>query len=287
MIYGVKSHEKYVYHYTRAETAREHILKSRTLRLSTLADTNDPRESKAWEFDLWTSGKHDLGCYQMDKCSVWLSTALKSTARLACFSRDRGPLSGDHMQDILNRGLARTRMWAQYADKHKGVCLVFDKALLIQAVSEHLAPRLCFVGDVAYKDHYVVRKLERHEFMIDVDELESLGTEQYVHAHVQRHHDQLFFEKLEDWRDEVEWRILALGIDEGPLYLPIEQALVGVIHGASIDPVLSDELIVMTEGQQIEHMGLKWKNSCPWYEIGETRWSASDRALLKWKPTTR
>lgn len=284
MIYGVKAHDKYVYHYSRADTARDYILKSRTLRLSTLADTNDPRESKVWEFNLWTSGKHDLGRYKMSECSAWFSKALKSTARLACFSRDREPLSGDHTRDILNRGLARSRMWAQYADRHKGVCLVFNRDLLIQAVGAHLAPRVCLVGNVAYKDHYVVRNAAPHEFMIDVDALEAIGPQRYVVAHLQRYHDELFFEKLQDWRDEVEWRLLALGVDEGPLYLPIEDSLVGVLHGASIDPAVSDELIAMTDSRRIEHMGLNWKNSCPWYDIGNARWSASDRALLKWKP---
>jgi hypothetical protein len=68
------------------------------------------------------------------------------------------------------------------------------------------------------------------------------------------------------------------------LLLPIERVLVGVIHGASIDPYISDALIAQTQERSIEHMGLVWRNSSPWYGIGETRWSASDRALLGWKP---
>lgn len=287
MIYGLNSHDKYIYHYTKAETARDYILKSRTLRLSTLGDTNDPRESKDWDFNLWTAGQHDLGGYDMVKSSAWLSTALKSSARLACFSRDRAPLSGDHTLDILNRGFARSRMWAQYADRHRGVCLVFDRDLLLASVALYLAPRhICLAGDVAYKDHYIVRDIARHEFMIDVDELEALGTDAYIQSHIQRYHDELFFEKLSDWRDEIEWRLLVWGADEGPLFLPIENSLVGVVHAASIDPTISDELIVVT-GDKVEHMGLIWKNSGPWYDIGKTRWSASDRALLKWKPASR
>lgn len=129
-----------------------------------------------------------------------------------------------------------------------------------------------------------MRSTGRHEYMIDVDELEALGPERYALAHIQRYHDQLYFEKLSDWRDEVEWRIVALGHDEGPLLLPVERALVGVIHGASIDPRVSDALIVQTQERSVEHMGLVWRNSGPWYDIGTTRWSASDRALLGWKP---
>ena len=100
------SASRYVYHYTSVETARDHILKTGTLRLGQLAATNDPRESKNWEFSLWTSGKHDLGQYKFQECSDWFSSALKSNVRLACFSLDRGPLTGDHTEDILQRGFA-------------------------------------------------------------------------------------------------------------------------------------------------------------------------------------
>lgn len=210
MIYGHRQVDQFVYHYTRAEIARDFILKSLTLRLNSLAETNDPRESKAWEFGLWTGGKHDLGRYNFYEVSAWFSKALKARTRLACFARDQAPLTGDHSQDILRRGLARSRMWSQYADNHRGVCLVLDKTRLIQAVKEHLAPRLCLVGDVQYRDHHIVRSAKPHEFMINVDELEELGPESYALRHVQQYHDQLFFEKLSDWRDEVEWRIIAL-----------------------------------------------------------------------------
>lgn len=145
MIYGHRDADKFVYHYTSAETARDFILKSWKLRLNTLEATNDPRESKAWEFDFWTSGKHDLGSYDMQQVSAWFSNVLKSRARLACFVCDKTPLTGDHTQDILLRGLARARMWAQYADKHRGVCLVFDKARLIEAVAE-----ICHLGSATW-----------------------------------------------------------------------------------------------------------------------------------------
>ena len=280
MIYGHSEADKYVYHYTRAETARDFILKSSTLRLNTFSETNDPRESKAWTFNLWTTGKYDLGRYNMQEMSAWFSNVLKSKARLACFVRDQAPLTGDHTRDILQRGLARARMWAQYADKHRGVCLVFDKARVIKAVTAHLSPRLCWVGDVVYRDHYIVRSAPPHEFAINVDELEALGPEQYAQRHVDLYHHQLFFEKLTDWKDEVEWRVVVLGQDEDPLHLPIESALVGVIHGVSIDIDISEQLIIQTEGRSVEHMGIIWKNSGPWYDLGGSRWSGSGRTLL-------
>jgi len=60
-----------------------------------------------------------------------------------------------------------------------------------------------------------------------------------------------------DWRDESEWRIVVLA--DGDLYVPIREALVGVIHGASIEREESDALFELTDSWTVEHMGLIWK----------------------------
>ncbi len=280
MIYGLRDHERYVYHYTRVSVACDFILKDRTLRFSSFSRTNDPKESKDWEFNLATYRGRDLGAYKFQETSQWFSAALKSNAKLACFSLDRPPLTGDHTRDILNRGLAKPRMWAQYSENHTGVCLVFDKVKLLEAVKASFRSMLCLAGPVTYQNHYIVRSLKPHEFMIDVDLLETLGPKDYVGAHLQQHHKALFFEKLLDWRDESEWRIVLLADTDSDLYVPIHESLIGVIHGASIERKESDKVFALTESWIVEHMGLTWKNSSPWYDLGSFRWSASDRALL-------
>ena len=268
MIYGVKSANQYLYHYTGADIARDFVLKNRTLKLGRILDTNDPRETKDWEFNLWTAGAHDTGQYKMAETSRWLSSALKSNVRIACFCQDRAPLTGDHVGEILQRGFAKPRMWAQYGRNHSGVCLVFDREKLLDSVRKNLNGNTCWVGNVSYRDHFIVRALTRNEFMIDVDELELVGPDRYAANHLVRHHDELFFEKLQDWRDETEWRMMVYGPGSDPIFLPIEQALVGVMHGASTRPEASEEIIALTDIEQVEHMGLVWKNSNPWYDLG-------------------
>jgi hypothetical protein len=52
----------------------------------------------------------------------------------------------------------------------------------------------------------VLSGLDAHEYMINVDAMETLGREAYVQAHLRAHYKSLFFEKMTDWRNEVEWR---------------------------------------------------------------------------------
>lgn len=272
MIDGVTDPREYVYHYTKVATALDYILKDRPILLGDYATTNDPKESKAWEFGLRTFENRDLDAYQHSKLSSWFSHELKSRARLACFSKDRSPLSGDHMSDILSRGFAKPRMWAQYAEKHTGVCLVFLREHLIAAAKSSLGGGWLMHGDVTYKNRGILDKNDRPEFMLNVDLYESLGPKAYVRSHIQTNHRSLFFEKLEDWRNEDEWRIVAIADSNKPLLLPIEGALVGVLHGDATNPDTSEELMRATHGLGVQHIGLSWTNSTPWYDYGSFSW---------------
>jgi hypothetical protein len=277
MIHGFRDVDELVYHYTSADTAFNHILKDGTLRLGSYAGTNDPKESKTWQFSLGTNENRDLGKYKLQETSDQFSALLKANAKLACFATDSAPLSGDHMRDILNRGFCKPRMWAQYADKHQGVCLAFRKTTLLTTVREQAAGSTVLSGNVAYRNVPLLQELTAHEFMINCDIYEALGATAYARAHLQRHSQALFFQKLQDWRDESEWRIVVLGTEPGPLKIKYRDSLVGIMHGADLDERLSWALTEMTEGTNIAHMGLLWKNSTPWYNYEAMRWSAADR----------
>jgi hypothetical protein len=273
MIENISSIDRYVYHYTKAETARDYILKSGTLRLDSYAATNDPKETKQWEFGLGTSREISLNGYKHLELSAWLSNELKRRTRLACFSMDKNPLTGNHLSDVLNRGFAKPRMWAQYAANHTGVCLVFEKNILTTTLTEHLGSIQWIAAPVNYQNRSNFRGLEAHEFMLNVDEYNLLGPTKYPAEHARRFLKELYFEKLEDWRDENEWRIVAFTDEADKVFLPIRKCLVGVMHGDATDPDLSEELMRLTLGWNgVQHMGLSWKNSSPWYDYGSFGW---------------
>lgn len=276
MIHNVKDSDQYLYHYTPSETAEKFILTNGTLRFSSLRNTNDPRESKDWKFSL-SSSAYDLGKYDCESVSRKISMALKDLANLGCFVRDHQNLTGDCIRDSPKRGFARPRMWAQYGDRHKGVCLVFDKAKFIDSISVNRPQGNVFCGAVTYRDRTFVPRLGPHEFNVEIDRLEKVGLDAYVLELLTRYRNELFFEKLTDWRDENEWRCITLEKEPSPIFFPIEDALVGIVHGADTPIAVSAQIMARAHSlnPSIEHIGMRWINGAPWYDLGNPFWSRS------------
>ena len=83
MIENITSSDQLVCHYTKARTAIDFILKDRTLLFGSYINTNDPKESKNWEFNYGTNEGRDLAKYNMKELSEWLSSNLKNYSKIA------------------------------------------------------------------------------------------------------------------------------------------------------------------------------------------------------------
>jgi hypothetical protein len=270
VINNVTDPDKYLYHYTGADAAIKFILRDRTLRFSPYSDTNDPKERKGWLFDFGTNQNRDLGPYDQAEQSGWLSTAFKSKTLLACFTQDEKGLTGDHVRDIALRGFCKPRMWAQYGDKHKGVCLVFLRERLQQLIDEQLtSSHLTAMGPVSYIDRSVMNDLDEQQFTINVDVLEDVGRDTYFQRHLRTHFQRLFFEKMTDWRGENEWRWIVFSEAAEPLFLDFKNALVGVIFGDESTKEHREQIRQLNRGLGVDHRRLGWKNCSPWYDFLE------------------
>lgn len=273
IIYGLKDSDRYVYHYTKPDKAIEYILRDRTLLINSFVKTNDPKESKDWRLTPWTINPTPSDAFLDESVPKEIANKLKKTVHLACFCSDAPGLSGVHLDDILLRGLARPRMWAQYAQDHKGFCLVFDKEKLLSQMRRQFPKNSLLFGPVSYKDRSFVTSFEPNAFRLEFDKLQELGTEAYVRAHMLTYFKELYFEKLEDWRDEREWRVLMLDHDGDPPLVGIRESLVSVIHGASTSIDDSERAISLTSDLGITHTRLYWINHSPWYDLGSVPWS--------------
>lgn len=272
IIYAVRDSGRYVYHYTDADTALQHILKDRTLLLNNFSRTNDPKESKEWQMIPFTAQQYPGNDFTDSKLHKEVAAKLKASAYLSCFCSDVPDLTGDHTEDILKRGLARPRMWAQYANKHRGFCLVFDRGILLKKIAEQLPSRAIVHGLVSYIDRSWINRLEPHAFRVEYDQLIKVGLDEYCLLHMKHYAKELYFDKLTDWRDEHEWRVVALDPNSAPPLIRFGEALVGVVHGDSTPEEISKIALSLAPEHSIEHTGLKWQNHCPWYDIGSSLW---------------
>ena len=272
MIDRVKNSQQYLYHYTSSDTARK-IIQSGKLRLGRYTNTNDLKEAKLWHLNFGTNrGQGALeGC--TSEVSLRVSSYIKHGARLLCFSQDEAGLSGDPFQDIFSRGYAKPRMWAQYAEKHTGVCLVFDRNKLDQKIRKQQPDGTVILeGPVQYKNTPVLPDLRRKDpFMINADVLADAGEEEHAKIHVSWFFKELFFEKMLDWGNEAEYRWVVFDDSDEDKFIDFGAALAGIVYGDGTHTEFMDEFMELTENKSVAHLGLKWKNSSPWYDYGNLR----------------
>lgn len=270
MILGFSDPNKFVYHYTSAETAARFILKNKTLKLAQYTGTNDPKESKDWQFNIGSNEGLDLSHYDMTELSRWLSRTLKAKTKVTCFSTDSIDLTGNHMEDIFKRGFCKPRMWAQYGDKHRGVCLVFDKALLEAQFSASHTDSFKISDSVKYVNRSIIPNLfspQDQHYTINVDCLEKWGKAEYAKSHLMQYVERLFFEKCIDWQQESEWRCVLFSNTDQDMYFDYGPALKGIVFGDATSKANALNLKRLSAGAGLYFTKLEWKNCSPWYNF--------------------
>ena len=149
---------------------------------------------------------------------------------LDILSSDFGSIYVDQLKDIIYpRGLVvcfsersdNSVMWGNYADKHRGVCLIYDLALNAQKDTIELIsningyPIVACAGSVEYEDRHLQMNfftpLERYDFK------------------------KRYFVKMKEWKYEKEYRLLIgdtfVNYDEERFLRYSSNALKGVIFG--------------------------------------------------------
>lgn len=138
---------------------------------------------------------------------------------------------------IAEWAIFKLRMWDQYADKQKGICLMFSSAKLntiLESQSVEIEKRN---GNVFYVDDYFERtgRLARSfEFFIDKKEK---GTNKTYEILKQSAFYSLYFKTI-DYFSEGEYRIVLLpnsGEHGDYYYIDITEALIGVVAGISMN----------------------------------------------------
>jgi hypothetical protein len=208
--------DRYLYHFTSAEKALLYILPNHQLRFSSPLNTNDLQENKtygSWQiFD-------EFDTFKQIELKKAFKSYLEKNCRMLCFT-------GDYIDcetQIPTAGYKSPTMWAHYANKYTGVCLVFNKKLLLNAIQG----LNCFKDNVGYKSELHFPQVSQRNYQ----EAEAKAISDYC----KNNYKELFYTKHYHWSFENEYRILHF---QGNDYLDIRTALAGIFYGFNFDKEL-------------------------------------------------
>jgi Protein of unknown function (DUF2971) len=136
-------------HYTSAQVAFEHVLPKSHIRLSPYRRMRDPVENK--DIVPGTGGYGvDVGTFDESvRAMIGEIKARRDRCRLLSLTQNDASA-----RETFGCCWARPRMWEQYADEHRGVCLLFDAERLTRAMQVAFSARQIqsWFGEVVYTE---------------------------------------------------------------------------------------------------------------------------------------
>jgi len=258
-----------LYHYTRLDTVVAHILPSGRINMNPLAKMRDPRESK----ELNPVARAD---------SPGSGTTLERTRRFGpLHAKSRGvkeqvkvlALTRDDLSDrdpetaIFGRGFARPRLWEQYADNHRGVCLCFDCEKLVRMLRQELAPgdERIWDGPVVYRDGPI--KADAYTF--PDSEFDKYSDSEIIDRLITRNKDELFFTKAKDWEIEFEYRLVVPTAGMEPLPVYVRDALRVVMLGELVGKEYTPSIVALLDEPGVKELEIRilrvqWQDGAPY-----------------------
>ena len=260
------NNDTFLFHYTSLDACCS-IIESKQLRMGNLANTNDPLEfcgfpSPCFIGDIETSDMAKKFSENQEAQNL-----RNKAIRILCFCQDftyeelkEGKYTQIFAANFLNKGWARVRMWAQYADNHKGACLVFDKAKFQQQFKK------LEKDDVRLKE----QKITYTNIFAD---FESIMTLEITEVDIEKDFSEFYldekrlsflFRKCEDFHDENEYRFCIIdktlqSLDE-IVSIDIGNSLKAVVLGARVSHAIRIEPLF---GNPIEQFRIKWNFGMP------------------------
>jgi len=158
-------------------------------------------------------------------------------------------------------------MWEQYADNHAGVCLVFDRAVLLDSLEHNLgADGAYWEGPVKYTVAGFAASRARN---INLDKFHERSLEDDVAEHVLEHHEEFFLLKTEDWASEFEYRFVFQPASDRKLTLPIRfvsygNALRSVVVGERFPEWQLPSARAIARDARVVLRRMTWKDSRPY-----------------------
>lgn len=260
-----------LFHYTTKKTALNFILKEKRIRFTPFGKLKDPRESKKWNFDIIgasSSIKEHIKNHKMIKKEF--NDFIKKKCKVLCLcgkGTEEVNIAGNAIPEFrkpyCNAGFTKSRMWSQYANKHKGICFAFSRKNLESQLAATYLDNKKYWGSVRYQ-YYLESFVKARK--IDHTTLLISGIDNTLREQVDKFYREYFFLKLMDYRDESEYRFVVVADDNKDfVYMPIESSLRGVILGIDFPKSKYKDVLAMVAGfdNEMNVWVLDWQEGRP------------------------
>ncbi len=229
-----------IYHYTSSEKALLYILKKMKLRLSPRSFSHDPIENTK---DFIYYEQRDTNLLKIGKK---ISEELEKAKQISfCKNKPDDIEKGiPTIYPFEKYGFAKPRMWDNYGDKYKGVCIALSKAKLKNAIKD---------TKLFDNDDNDVEYLNYNEFSIKHQNIVWKDSKKYTYEYYIEHFKKRLFYKHKDYGMENEYRICSLS-DEPYDYIDISDSIIGlIISNIGLNEHLYDEFAKLLSNQNNLH----------------------------------
>lgn len=237
VIRSISDKKKYLYHYTSENVLIEHIAPTMKIRFGKLENTNDPMEYFSYSPEFGTF----IDC-AFDDCINQINQE-RNKYKILALTKDSGFICQD-------RGYSKPRMWSQYGNSHRGVCLILDKVRFEDTLQNTFNNTQIIHDEITY--------IEKKQKRLSITIHENLKDE--VKQFVAENTKELFFTKTSDWNNENESRYLVYS-EEEYVYVGLRDCLVGIVFGHDCPPLIIQKII--QELPNAETSQLTWQNGFP------------------------
>jgi hypothetical protein len=231
---------RFIYHYTKFNTVIK-ILLNKKLLFNRLNKTNDPFEFMRYIHNVrWKNFTNDNGTIdikeinEINKFKDEINNIVKRQYRICSFCIDYEDIS-DNYVPYMNKGFSRSRMWSQYGIDHKGVCIIFNREKILNTITKK--HRNVFAKDISYNDD-LSESFNTTEITSDV--LKNIKPIEWVNKNIEKY----LFLKVEDYKNEYEYRIAIHHDQKKALFVDINDEIEGIILGEKF-PLEHEKILKM------------------------------------------
>lgn len=146
-------------------------------------------------------------------------------------------------------GFTKQRMWAQYGDKYKGVCLVFSKSKLLEN-NELIGKSINYLP---------YEFLNSKSYRVDINKIIKHGAKVYSKTEKEKIIEGLFVKHL-DYQNEQEYRLIKFSNSDSE-FIDVKEAIEGIIVCNSyLNDENRDKVIKTAEEKNIRLINLGWSH---------------------------